>query len=75
MLAHLTVNGAALSAGDLIATGTISGADPGTEGSLAEIGRGARWLEDGDEVVFRGRAGTIAISEVRGRVVASSARK
>ena len=71
MLAHLTVNGAALSAGDLIATGTISGADPGTEGSLAEIGRGERWLEDGDEVVLRGRAAELAISEVRGRVVAT----
>ena len=71
MLAHLTVNGAALSAGDLFATGTISGAAPGTEGSLAEIGRGERWLEDGDEVVFRGRAGAIEICEVRGRVVAA----
>src|SRR3954469_16722520 len=37
MLAHLTVNGASLTAGDLFATGTVSGSDPGTEGSLGEI--------------------------------------
>ena len=71
MLAHLTVNGARLSAGDLVATGTISGADPGTEGSLAERYAGERWLADGDEVVLRGRAGAIALDPVRGRVVAA----
>ena len=69
MLAHLTVNGARLSAGDLVATGTISGPRPGTEGSLAELGHGERWLADGDEVVVRGRAGAIELAEVRGRVV------
>ena len=69
MLAHLTVNGAGLSAGDLVATGTISGAAPGSEGSLAEIYRGLRWLADGDEVVLRGHAGAIALGEVRGRIV------
>jgi fumarylacetoacetase len=71
MLAHLTVNGARLSAGDLFATGTISGAQTGTEGSLAERFGGARWLADGDEVVLRGRAGDVGLGEVRGRVVAS----
>jgi fumarylacetoacetase len=70
MLAHLTVNGARLSAGDLVATGTISGAQPGSEGSLAERYGGARWLADGDEVVLRGRAGTIELGCVRGRIVA-----
>ncbi len=70
MLAHLTVNGARLSAGDLLATGTISGARPGSEGSLAERFAGERWLADGDEVVLRGRAGAIELGEVRGRVVA-----
>ncbi|HTN24054.1 MAG TPA: fumarylacetoacetate hydrolase family protein [Solirubrobacteraceae bacterium] len=69
MLAHLTVNGAALSAGDLFATGTISGAEPGTEGSLAELFGGERWLADGDEVVLRGRAGGVELGEVRGRVL------
>jgi fumarylacetoacetase len=71
MLAHLTVNGATLSAGDLVASGTISGAEPGSEGSLAELWRGERWLADGDEVVLRGRAGGVELGEVRGRVVAA----
>ena len=73
MLAHMTVNGARLSAGDIFATGTISGAQPGTEGSLAELWRGERWLADGDEVVLRGRAGGVELGEVRGRVIAAHA--
>jgi fumarylacetoacetase len=71
MLAHLTVNGARLSAGDLVATGTISGAHPGSQGSLAELYRGANWLADNDEVALRARAGTVALGEVRGRVAAT----
>ena len=71
MLAHLTVNGARVSAGDLFATGTISGAQPQTAGSLAELHRGERWLADGDEVVLRGRAGAVELGEVRGRVAAA----
>jgi fumarylacetoacetase len=69
MLAHMTVNGAALTAGDLFATGTVSGSEPGTEGSLGEIARGERWLAVGDEVVLRGRAGDVELGEVRGRVL------
>ena len=69
MVAHLTINGATLTAGDLFATGTVSGSEPGTEGSLGEIGRGERWLADGDEVVLRGRVGEIELGEVRGRVL------
>ena len=72
MLAHLTVNGATLSAGDLFATGTISGAEAGTEGSLAELWGGERWLADGEEVVLRGRAGGVELGEVRGRVLAAT---
>jgi fumarylacetoacetase len=68
MLAHLTVNGARLSAGDLFATGTISGRQRETEGSLAELHRGERWLQDGDEVRLRGRAGAVELGEVYGRV-------
>ena len=71
MLAHLTVNGARVSAGDLLATGTISNAQPGTEGSVAELYRGERWLQDGDEVTLRGRAGTTDLGEVRGRIAAA----
>jgi fumarylacetoacetase len=69
MLAHMTVNGAALTAGDLFASGTVSGSEPGTEGSLGEIARGERWLADDDEVVLRGRAGDVELGEVRGRVI------
>jgi fumarylacetoacetase len=69
-LAHATSNGAPVRTGDFMASGTISGADPGTEGSLVERGRG--FLEDGDEVVLRGRAGDIELGEVRGRVLPAS---
>ena len=70
MLAHLTVNGARLSAGDLFATGTISGTQPQSAGSLAELHRGQRWLADGDDVVLRANAGAVELGEVRGRVAA-----
>ena len=80
-LAHATVNGASLRTGDLMATGTISGSGPGSEGSLIELTRGGAdplrlpdgrersFLEDGDEVVLRGRAGAVELGEVRGRVL------
>ncbi|HUR84709.1 MAG TPA: fumarylacetoacetate hydrolase family protein [Solirubrobacteraceae bacterium] len=70
MLAHLTVNGAPVRAGDLFATGTISGTGHGTQGSLAELFAGRRWLADGDEVVLRGRAGEVELGEVRATVLA-----
>lgn len=80
-LAHATVNGASLRTGDLLASGTISGADDGSQGSLIELTRnGAQpvelgdgssrgFLEDGDEVVLRGRAGDVELGEVRGAVL------
>jgi fumarylacetoacetase len=79
-LAHATVNGASVRTGDLLATGTISGPERGSEGSLIELtrngaeplelGGGSRrtFLEDGDEVVLRGRAGDVELGEVRGRI-------
>ncbi len=67
-LAHLTANGASIRTGDLFATGTISGAEPGSEGSFIELWRGERFLEDGDEVVLRGRAGEVELGEARGRI-------
>ncbi|HEX3672048.1 MAG TPA: fumarylacetoacetase, partial [Candidatus Cybelea sp.] len=36
-LAHATINGAAVRPGDLFASGTISGSEPGTQGSLIEL--------------------------------------
>jgi fumarylacetoacetase len=69
-LAHATSNGASLRTGDLMASGTISGPDPGSEGSMIELFRGERFLADGDEVVLRGRAANgIELGEVRGRVL------
>ena len=69
-LAHATSNGASLRTGDLMASGTISGAEPGSEGSMIELFRGERFLEDGDEVVLRGRAANgVELGEVRGRVL------
>jgi len=67
-LAHATSNGARVRTGDLMATGTISGPEPGSEGSLIELTRNSRFLEDGDEVVLRASG----LGEVRGRVLAAS---
>jgi fumarylacetoacetase len=88
MLAHLTVNGASLRTGDLFASGTVSGPEPGTRGSFLELSWGGRepfsaggeersFLGDGDEVVLRASApgadGTrVALGEVRGRVQPAS---
>jgi fumarylacetoacetase len=66
-LAHATSGGAALRAGDLFASGTISGAEPGSYGSMIELSWGGTrpvaldgaertFLEDGDTVVMRGVA-------------------
>ncbi len=80
-LAHATVNGASIRPGDLFASGTISGPEPGSEGSLIELtwngerpltlgdGTTRTFLEDGDEVVLRGQAGAITLAEVRGTIV------
>jgi fumarylacetoacetase len=68
-LAHATVNGASLRTGDLMASGTISGPEPGSEGSLIELTGNRAFLGDGDEVVLRGIAGEVELGEVRGRVL------
>lgn len=64
MLAHMTVNGAGVTAGDMFASGTVSGATPDQFGSLLELtwngerplatAAGARpSLADGDSVAIR----------------------
>jgi fumarylacetoacetase len=65
-LAHLTSNGATIRAGDLYASGTVSGPDPGSAGSLLEAtwngerplrlpgGERRAFLEDGDTLTLRG---------------------
>ena len=68
MLAHHTSNGSAIDTGDLMGSGTVSGASQEALGSLLEITRGGAealtvsatqeqrtFLQDGDEVIFRGR--------------------
>jgi fumarylacetoacetase len=68
MLAHLTVNGAALRTGDLFASGTISGPARDQRGSLIELawngsepieladGSSRAWLHDNDEVLITATA-------------------
>jgi fumarylacetoacetase len=81
-IAHATVNGASLRVGDLFATGTISGPTRDSCGSLIELtwngtepltlsdGSTRTFLEDGDEVVLRGRTpdGKVELGEVRGHI-------
>lgn len=80
-LAHLTVNGASVRTGDLFGTGTISGPEREQRGSLLELswngaepialdnGAARSFLEDGDEIVLRGRGGdALTLGEVRGRI-------
>ena len=64
MLTHHTSNGCTLRAGDLYATGTVSGAEDSARGCLLELtergekpltlpnGEKRRFLEDGDEVIL-----------------------
>ena len=66
-LAHLTANGAGVRAGDLFATGTISGPGPG---SIMEAGPEPRFLEDGDVVAIVGRCGDQPVGAVTAEVVA-----
>lgn len=66
MLTHHSSNGCNLRSGDLLASGTVSGATKDSQGSLIELTeRGARpitlptgeirrFLEDGDEIILRG---------------------
>ncbi|MGA7524021.1 MAG: fumarylacetoacetase [Acidobacteriaceae bacterium] len=66
MLAHHASNGCNLQTGDLLATGTVSGATRDSVGSLLERtrrgaeplelpnGENRKFLEDGDEVILRG---------------------
>jgi len=67
MVAHHSVNGCQLQAGDLFGSGTLSGPQPGQFGSLLEITEGGKkpielasgevrkFLEDGDEIILRAR--------------------
>jgi len=66
LVAHHTSNGCNLRAGDLLASGTVSGSAKDSRGSLLELawrgtepirlptGEERKFLEDGDEVIMRG---------------------
>lgn len=68
VVTHHASGGCDLHAGDLIGTGTLSGPDAGSEGSLMELSRGGAmpitlpngerrtFLEDGDQVCLSARA-------------------
>ncbi|MCC7142943.1 MAG: fumarylacetoacetase [Candidatus Eisenbacteria bacterium] len=84
-LAHHSVNGCRLRAGDLLASGTISGAAKDSRGSLLELcwkgteplrlssGETRTYLQDGDELTLSGHAVRgplrVGFGEVRGRVL------
>ena len=67
-LAHHTVNGCNINCGDLLASGTISGPNKGSFGSMLEIswkgtkplpmpdGTKRKFIQDGDSVIFKGHA-------------------
>jgi fumarylacetoacetase len=85
MVTHHTSNGCNLRAADLLATGTISGPEEGSEGCLLEMkhraeplrlptGEVRTFLDDGDEVTFRGYCKApglprIGFGECTGRIV------
>jgi fumarylacetoacetase len=86
MVAHHSVNGCQLQAGDLFGSGTLSGPESGQFGSLLEITEGGKkpielasgevrkFLEDGDEIILRGRCSregfaSIGFGECRGKVL------
>ncbi|GAB1365023.1 fumarylacetoacetase [Rhodobacter sp.] len=81
-LAHHTTSGCPMNVGDLLGSGTISGPDKGSRGSLLELSWGGKeplsiaggsrtFIEDGDTLVLRGQArGTATgsvLAIVRGR--------
>jgi fumarylacetoacetase len=84
-LAHHTVNGCNLQPGDLLASGTISGATEESRGCMLELtwrganpltlpnGETRKWLEDGDSLTITGWAEgdgyRVGFGEVTGRVL------
>ena len=89
-LAHHTVNGCNVCVGDLMASGTISGPDAGSYGSLLELTLGGKeplrlndgssrsFLENGDRVTMRAHAEKdgmrVGFGEVSGVILPETAR-
>ena len=91
LVTHHASNGCNLRPGDLIASGTVSGATKESRGCLLELtwrgtdpltlptGERRLFLEDGDEVIFRGHCerdgfARVGFGECRGTVVGALAR-
>lgn len=88
-LAHHTVNGCNIRCGDMMASGTISGPDPSSFGSMLEIswrgtkpvsmpdGTERKFINDGDTVIMRGKCEgngiKLGFGEVRTRVLPAEA--
>ena len=84
-LAHHTVNGCNLGPGDLLASGTISGATEESRGCMLELtwrganplklpnGETRKWLEDGDKLTItgwcQGDGYRVGFGEVSGRIL------
>lgn len=84
-LTHHTVNGCNIKVGDLMASGTISGPEPGSYGSMLELawkgtkpiklsdGSERKFLNDNDTVIMRAHCEKnnlrIGFGEVRGKVL------
>lgn len=84
-LAHHTVNGCNIAVGDIMASGTISGPERGSVGSMLELTRQGKepitlsdkterkYLLNGDTVTFRGFAvrnnARVGFGEVQGKIV------
>jgi fumarylacetoacetase len=88
-LAHQTINGCNLRTGDLLASGTISGPEPGSRGCLLELtwrgehplqlagGLTRKFLEDGDTLTMtafcQGDGYRVGFGDVAGRVLPANA--
>ncbi len=85
MVAHHTSNGCNLQPGDLLGSGTVSGPTDDSRACLMEhtepfrlpYGESRRYLEDGDEVIFKARANregyvSVGFGECRARIASAS---
>ncbi|KAF5022522.1 hypothetical protein F66182_5424 [Fusarium sp. NRRL 66182] len=85
MIAHHTITGCNLRPGDLLGSGTISGTESGTEGSMLEQTKGGKvaiqleggeerkFIQNGDTLVLRGSFGSgdskVGFGEVSGTIL------
>ncbi len=84
-LAHHTVNGCNTQTGDLLASGTISGEEKNSRGSMLELtwrgtepiqlpnGEERKFIQDGDTVIMsayaQGNGYKVGFGEVKGKVL------